>query len=87
MEIADYSDNGDGSIRDFLIVVSEATGHRCMGTRDVVFFLDITQEDRPYPVSSFQVPEEPGDFCNQGGRFGPHGRPQPQIHERSVGDF
>ena len=82
MEIADYADNRAGSTRDFLVVVSEATRQRCQGTRDAVFFIDITQEDRPYPVSSFQVPEEPGDFCNQGGRFGPHG-----IHDSFNPDF
>ena len=37
-----------------------------------MFMVDITQEDKPFPVSNFQVPEEPGDFCHKGGRFGPH---------------
>jgi hypothetical protein len=37
-----------------------------------MFILDITQEDRPFPISSYQAAEEPGDFCGRGGRFGPH---------------
>jgi len=70
--VPDYQDDGEHGIRDFLIVVSEAGGMRCQGTRDVMFMIDITQEDKPYSVATFQVPEEPGDFCNRGGRFGPH---------------
>lgn len=37
-----------------------------------MFILDITEEAHPLPISTFQVPEEAGDFCHQGGRFGPH---------------
>jgi hypothetical protein len=72
MEIADYRDNRDHVERDFVVVPSESGPARCQETRDVVFFVDITQEDKPFPVSNFQVPEEPSDFCHQGGRFGPH---------------
>ena len=72
MPIADYADDGEHGTRDFLIVVSEAEGNRCHESRDIMFMIDITEEGRPFPVSSFQVPEEPGDFCDRGGRFGPH---------------
>jgi hypothetical protein len=72
VEIADYADNRDLRARDLLIVVSEAGSFRCQENRDAMFILDITEEDRPFPISTFQVPEEPGDFCNRGGRFGPH---------------
>jgi uncharacterized protein (TIGR02246 family) len=71
-EIADYADNRDARIRDLLLVVSEAGAFRCQEARHALFIFDITEEDRPIPISSFQVPEEPGDFCNRGGRFGPH---------------
>ena len=37
-----------------------------------MFFIDITEEDKPYPVSTFQVADEPGSYCGRGGRFGPH---------------
>ena len=37
-----------------------------------MFILDITDERHPLPIATFQVPEEPGDFCHRGGRFGPH---------------
>ena len=72
MEIADYEDNLVNTVRDFLVIPSESGPARCQETRHAVFFVDITQEDKPFPVSNFQVPEESGDFCNQGGRFGPH---------------
>jgi hypothetical protein len=71
-EIADYSDNRDARVRDLLLLVSEAGAFRCQENRDVLFILDITDEERPFPISTFQVPEEPGDFCRRGGRFGPH---------------
>lgn len=73
--IADYVDDRDNSVRDFLIIPSEAGGGsklRCQEARDAMFIFDITDEETPMPVSNFQVPEEPGDFCNKGGRFGPH---------------
>jgi hypothetical protein len=74
VEVPDYRDDVGHSARDFLIVPSEAGGSAvyCRGVRDVVFFIDITEESNPYPVSTFQVPDEPGDYCGRGGRFGPH---------------
>ena len=73
-EIPDYEDDVEFGVRDFLIVPSEAGGGAmyCAGVRDVVFFIDITQEDKPYSVSTYQASEQPGDYCNRGGRFGPH---------------
>jgi hypothetical protein len=32
--------------------------------------VDATEETKPVPVATFKVPE--GDFCERGGRFGPH---------------
>jgi len=72
--IPDYADDRDYASRDLLIIVSEAGGgaRRCLGTRDVSFIVDISQEDKPFVISTFQTDEEPGDFCGRGGRFGPH---------------
>jgi hypothetical protein len=72
MDIADYADNGEHKSIDMLIVTSEETGVECESDRDITFFVDITEEAHPFPISSFQVPEEPGDFCHRGGRFGVH---------------
>ncbi len=70
--IADYADNLEAATRDLLLVSSEAETFRCQENRDVLFVFDITDEAHPLPISTFQVPEEPGDFCHRGGRFGPH---------------
>jgi hypothetical protein len=70
--VADYADNRDAATRDLLLVVSEAGAFRCQENRDVLFIFDITDEARPVAISTFQVAEEPGDFCHRGGRFGPH---------------
>lgn len=72
VEIADFADNRDARRRDLLLVASEGGTFRCQEPRDVLLIFDITEEDRPVAISSFQVPEEPGDFCHRGGRFGPH---------------
>jgi hypothetical protein len=70
--IADYADNRDARTRDLLLVSSESETFRCQEPRDVMTIFDITDERHPSPISTFQVPEEPGDFCHRGGRFGPH---------------
>jgi len=70
--IADYADNRDARTRDLLLVASEAGAFRCQEPRDVLLIFDITEEQHPLPIATFQVPEEPGDFCHRGGRFGPH---------------
>lgn len=70
--IADYADNRDARTRDLLLVSSESETFRCQEPRDVMLIFDITDERHPLPISTFQVPEEPGDFCHRGGRFGPH---------------
>jgi hypothetical protein len=72
MQIADYADDEKNSSRDILVVVSEVTANECGNSRHATFLVDITEEDKPFAISSFQVPEASGDFCNRGGRFGPH---------------
>jgi hypothetical protein len=71
-EISDYADNSEARTRDLLLVASEAGTFRCQEPRDVLLIFDITEERHPVAISTFQVPEEPGDFCHRGGRFGPH---------------
>jgi hypothetical protein len=38
----------------------------------LAFLLDITQEQTPWPLSTFRVQETQGDYCGRGGRFGAH---------------
>ena len=72
VEVPDYAGNRDNATRDFLFVVSESVANRCQETRHVSLMLDITDEAHPLPIGTFQVPEASGDFCDRGGRFGPH---------------
>ncbi len=66
--------------RDLLIVPSEAArGDHCSpgpsGDRagpHLAFLVDITNEVTPWPIATFRVPENPGDYCGRGGRFGTH---------------
>ena len=73
VEITDYGPNRDQQTRDFVVLVSESVANQCQEARHVVSFIDITDEVHPWPVSTFQVPEATGGFCERGGRFGPHG--------------
>ncbi len=70
--IQEFSKDLQGKSRDFLIVVSEATQNQCQQSRHLAFFVDMTEESKPFPVSNFQVPEALGNFCDRGGRFGTH---------------
>ncbi len=40
------------------------------GVRTKSYMFDLTAETHPMPISTFQVPT--GNFCDKGGRFGPH---------------
>ena len=73
VEITDYSSNRDRRTRDFVVLVSESVANQCQEARHVVFFVDVTDGAHPWPVSTYQVPETTGSFCDRGGRFGPHG--------------
>lgn len=72
VEIPDYAGNREARTRDFVLVVSESTANQCQEARHAAFIVDITDEAHPFPVSTFQVPEASGGFCDRGGRFGPH---------------
>jgi hypothetical protein len=61
--------------RTYAFVVDEAGGGADMkpctnGVRTGAYSVDITTETKPMVVSVFQVPV--GNFCDKGGRFGPH---------------
>jgi hypothetical protein len=61
--------------RTYAFIVDEAGGTADMkpcpeGVRAGSYMLDITNESKPFPVSVWQVPV--GNFCDKGGRFGPH---------------
>ncbi len=61
---------GYGDVRNFLVVSEEAMAFECQEIRKQIYILDATEETNPIPVATFKVPD--GDFCERGGRFGPH---------------
>ena len=73
MNLPEYELFEEGTPRDFVVVVNEASGNRCtQPMHQMVYFADITQPEFPWPVSNYQVPESEGEFCDRGGRFGSH---------------
>jgi len=65
----------DGLPRTYAFITDEAAGAADMkpcasGIRTKAYMVDITDETHPFPVSTWQVPV--GDYCEKGGRFGPH---------------
>ena len=65
----------DGLPRTYAFITDEAAGNADMkpctsGIRSKSYMVDITDETHPFPVSTWQVPV--GNFCDKGGRFGPH---------------
>lgn len=71
VEIADFQPS-ERRVRDFLVVVNENNVTVCNEARQMAYFVDITDEKRPFGVASFDVPASSGDFCHRGGRFGAH---------------
>jgi len=72
MPIAEFAKDKDGKSRDIMMVVDEAILNECAEPRQMVWFADVTIENRPMMISSYTVPEASGNFCQRGGRFGSH---------------
>ena len=77
-QVANFGD--EALPRVYALVADEGLGSdiKCLSpVRTKNYMFDITDADRfsggtgiPFPVETWQVPD--GDFCNKGGRFGPH---------------
>jgi len=52
--------------RDIVMIVDEAILNECNEPRQMVWFADVTVENRPMMISSFTVPEASGSFCERG---------------------
>jgi hypothetical protein len=74
MPLAEFAKSRVGAVRDFVLLVGEATGaaNGCQRTQQMAWFVDVTVEKRPMTVSNFTVPEASGDYCDRAVRFGPH---------------
>lgn len=73
LRVPGYDFYNEGNPRDFLVLVSETSSNGCKeDMHHMAWFIDITEVDKPFPVSNFHVPEAKGNFCRRGGRFGMH---------------
>jgi len=72
MPIAEFAKDKLGATRDIVMIVDEQIQNECSEPRQMVWFVDVTIENKPMVISNFQVPEESGHFCDRGGRFGSH---------------
>jgi hypothetical protein len=70
--VTDTGNDDNHTMRDIVVVTSEATAHFCSDFRHLTFMTDVTTEGRPQSVATAQVPASEGGFCDRGGRFGPH---------------
>lgn len=74
MQLEEFANDEAMDRQDFIAIVNEQTRNECTDQpRQMMFMVEITDEAHPWPVSSFNVPEASGDFCQRGGRFGAHG--------------
>jgi hypothetical protein len=72
MELTEFARDKAGRKRDFVFVVNEALASGCAETRQMAWIVEVTDEARPFGVSSWTVPEASGNFCAREGRFGAH---------------
>jgi hypothetical protein len=58
---------------DLLAITSEETVNDCFGQPwKNPWLLDITDDRAPWPITTLDVSQDPGDFCAKGARFGTH---------------
>ena len=72
MTIAEFARDKDGGKRDIVMIVNKSILNECLEARQMVWFADLSIENRPMMVSNWTVPEASGNFCQRGGRFGAH---------------
>ena len=80
--------------RNLVVINSESLYERCAEPLNFAAIVDIADETDPLLTSIFPLPDVPEgapypDFCEKGGRFGPHNQHQPQgqPHLQPVGDY
>jgi hypothetical protein len=70
--LSEFAKQRNGKVKDFLALVGETGPNECQEYRQMVRFFDITTETKPVGASTWTVPEDSGNFCTAGGRFGAH---------------
>jgi hypothetical protein len=72
MQLPEFAKQKSGKLKDFLMLIGETTPNECQESRQMARIFDITAETKPVGVSTWTVPEDSGNFCTAGGRFGTH---------------
>jgi hypothetical protein len=72
IDVPEFARNHLGKTRDFVVITDEAIQKECLEGRQMVWFVDVTTETKPFGVATWTVPERSGNFCSRGGRFGTH---------------
>jgi hypothetical protein len=77
--VTDTGNDDANTTRDIVVITSEATAHFCSEFRHLTFLTDVSDRPgapgvagRPQVISTAQTPASDGNFCDKGGRFGPH---------------
>jgi hypothetical protein len=70
--------------RDVAVTTEERIPAGCVGVAPNTRLIDIADPSAPSVISTFPVPE--GDFCDRGGRFGPHNVHEPKPGYRIDGE-
>ena len=72
MQLPEFAKQKSGKVKDFLMLIGETTPNECQESRQMARIFDITTETKAVGVSTWTVPEDSGNFCTAGGRFGTH---------------
>jgi len=72
MALPEFAKQRDGKVKDFLVLIGETVANECQENRQMMRIFDISTESKPMNVSTWTVPEDSGNFCTAGGRFGTH---------------
>src|SRR5260370_14132060 len=60
--VTDTGNDNGFTMRDIVVVVSEATAHFCSSFRHLTFLTDVSNEGRPQSIATAQVPASEGNF-------------------------
>jgi hypothetical protein len=85
MQLPEFGKQKDSKVKDFMMLIGETTPNECQESRQMARIFDITTESKPVGVSTWTVPEDSGNFCTAGGRFGTHStneNPTPIYYNR-----
>jgi hypothetical protein len=85
MQLPEFAKQKSSKVKDFMMLIGETTPNECQESRQMARIFDITTETKPVGVSTWTVPEDSGNFCTAGGRFGTHStneNPTPIYYNR-----